>query len=383
METKACSSQEHCPVEHLATILAQCREEILEEWCARTADLLRSLHLDKTTLTDHIPAVVDQVIGDLTTRREDAGVTEKMQIVSPHGAQRVGDGLDIGEVVEEFGLLRAAFTTVMDRHGLCITGEAARIINRRIDFTLRDAVVTFADLQARNLKTLDEEHLAFVVHDLRTPLSVIVLLAYVLEKERAENVNSDETLELMKRNCKRMDKNIKRMMKEHAERSQGHNVFHPQSRNFELWPMVQELCVDLRTAAAEKSIKIINKVPYLMTVWGDAGLVTQVLQNLLSNAFAHAPGGQVVITAKEDEKCICCCVQDDGKGIPVELLPTIFEKHVTTSERPGSGLGLAIVKKIVEGHGGSVSVESSAAAGTTICFTLPMESDGSSDDAAT
>ncbi len=369
------SDNEHSSVEHLAKVFVECRQEILDEWRLQTGKLLKDLALDRATLTDHVPVLVDEVIGDLSGRREAAGpagpmVGEKTR----HGLQRVIDGLDVGEVVEEFNLLRTAFFTVMDRHDLYIVGEAARILNRRIDDSVRAAVTAFAEQQARNLKAKEDEHLAFIVHDLRTPLNAIVLLAEELKADRDDDVqaNSDETFELLKRNCARVMEQVNRVMKGHAKSSDPHETFAPQCRTFELWPIVQALKVDFRAVAAKDRIEVVNDIPPLLTVWADAGLISTVLQNLLGNAFKHTPNGKVVIAAGTDAGNVTCRVQDSGTGIPAELLPKVFEKHMTSSGEPGAGLGLAIVKQIVEAHGGTISVESTPGAGTTLSFTLPV-----------
>jgi signal transduction histidine kinase len=87
-----------------------------------------------------------------------------------HGVQRFHDGLDVGEVVAEYNLLRVAFITVAERHHFYLVGEAARIINHRIDEAVRMAVMAFAAQQALIHKEHEDQHLAFIVHDLRTPL---------------------------------------------------------------------------------------------------------------------------------------------------------------------------------------------------------------------
>ena len=369
------SDNEHSSVEHLAKVFGECRDEILDEWRLQTSKLLSDLKLDRATLTDHVPILVDEIIGDLTSRREAASPAGPMEgEKTRHGLQRVIDGLDVGEVVEEFNLLRAAFFTVMDRHDLYLVGEAARILNRRVDDSVRAAVVAFAEQQARNLKKQDEEHLAFIVHDLRTPLNAIVLLAEELKMTRddAAQAESDETFALLKRNCARVMDQIKRVMEGHAKSSKPDDTFQPQCRSFELWPIVQVVKVDFRAVAAKAGIEVVNKIPHLLTVWADAELISTVLQNLLGNAFKHAPNGKVVITAGTEAGSVICRVQDNGAGIPAEMLPKIFDKHVSSSDEPGRGLGLAIVKQIVEAHRGTVSVESTPGEGTTFTFTMPV-----------
>ena len=148
-------------------------------------------------------------------------------------------------------------------------------------------------------------------------------------------------------------------------------VFRPERRQFELWPLVQRLIHDLRPLASKDGIEVRNSVPRSLIVDADAGLLAQIFQNLLGNACKYAARGRVVICAQEQDRVVTCSVQDNGAGIPPEMLPKVFDKLETDPDKEGSGLGLAIVKQIVEAHGGAVNVESTLGEGATFTFTLP------------
>jgi signal transduction histidine kinase len=100
-----------------------------------------------------------------------------------------------------------------------------------------------------------------------------------------------------------------------------------------------------------------------------------VLANLLANAISHTPaGGSVRVTARRATSSVTVEVQDNGSGIPPELLPRVFDRFVKGPGSRGSGLGLAIAKDVVAAHGGKIVAESPPGAGTTIRFTLPTDS---------
>jgi signal transduction histidine kinase len=117
--------------------------------------------------------------------------------------------------------------------------------------------------------------------------------------------------------------------------------------------------------------------PDLPLVSVDPERLKQVLRNLLENSLAYTPEhGNVCIEAHPHNGMVQVSVQDTGVGIASEHLPYIFERFYRadrsrTRSTGGAGIGLAIVKKIVEAHGGQVSVESVLEKGTTINFTLP------------
>lgn len=365
---------ELCSPERLAEVLCRCQDEIITEWRAQASQLLAELNLDKPTITDHLPDVIAEITRDLALSRDGTLSAEHTRGSPPaHGVQRFHDGLDAGEVVAEYNLLRVAFNTVAERHGLYIAGDAARIINHRIDEAVRMAVMAFAAQQALIRKEQDDEHLAFIAHDLRTPLNAVSLLVeelkYVMdEKALAE---AGELFESLKRNLVRVGDLIKRVLDTKAQPSGAGSSFRPERRTFDLWPLVQRLILDLHAVAAKNDIEVVSEIPRTLTVFADAGLISQVFQNLLGNAFKYAARGRVTVSASEDAGTITCVVHDNGAGIPLEMLSKVFDKLATDPDMEGTGLGLAIVKQIVEAHGGTVSAESVHGAGATFTFTIP------------
>jgi two-component system sensor histidine kinase HydH len=113
----------------------------------------------------------------------------------------------------------------------------------------------------------------------------------------------------------------------------------------------------------------------------DAGALKQVLLNLLINAQqAMDGGGELMIrTQRRSDKAVVQ-VSDTGRGIPAERLATIFRPYYS-SRSGGTGLGLATAKKIVESHGGAISVHSEPGKGTSFTIEFPLAgSDGTSDE---
>jgi len=348
----------------------------MNEWRLQASHLLRELDLDHLTLTDHLPDLVAEITHDIALLCDGrTSGSETKESPPNHGVQRFRDGLDVGEVVAEYNLLRVAFTTVAERHDLYLVGEAARVINRRIDEAVRLAVMAFAAEQTAIRKGEADEHLAFIAHDLRTPLNAVSLLVDELKYglDLKTLADTGDLFEILRRNLQRVEDLIKRVVEAKAQPAALGSSCRPERRTFELWPLVQRLILDLRAVSSQHEIEVKNEIPSSLTVFADASLITQVYQNLLGNAFAYTAQGRVVVSASETGEMVTCLVRDNGTGIPPALLPKIFDKLVTDPERSGTGLGLAIVKQIVEAHGGSVHVESSPAAGASFTFTLPQQ----------
>jgi signal transduction histidine kinase len=108
----------------------------------------------------------------------------------------------------------------------------------------------------------------------------------------------------------------------------------------------------------------------------DAAFVERALTNLVSNAIKFTPsGGTVVLRLAVEDAWLVIAVSDTGAGIPRDELASIFEKYRRGRDSAaveGSGLGLFIVKSVVEGHGGTVAVESSVGTGSTFTIRLPL-----------
>ena len=365
---------EHCSAEHIAEVLSGCQEEIIAEWRVQAHQLLQKLDLDKLTITDHLPDIIAEITRDLRHNREGVLSEEHTRGSPPvHGVQRFHDGLDVGEVVAEYNLLRVAFITVAERHNLYLVGETARIINLRIDQAVRLAVMSFAAQQALIRKEQQDEHLAFIAHDLRTPLNAVCLLVDQLKYGLPDKAlhETGNLFEILQRNLQRVEQLIKKVLENQAPATPLGSSFRPELRTFELWPLVQRLILDLKSVASKHDVEVVNEIPHELTVYADAGLISQVFQNLLGNAFKYAAQGRVTVSAREDAGRVTCVVRDNGAGIPLEMLAKVFEKSATDPDKEGTGLGLAIVKQIVDAHGGTVLAESTLGAGAKFTFTIP------------
>lgn len=130
-------------------------------------------------------------------------------------------------------------------------------------------------------------------------------------------------------------------------------------------------------ATAEAGIRLeVESTPGLR-IHASRSLIQRAVGNLVENAIAHTPpGGEIRVTTTENSGRIHVTVCDTGCGIPAEAIPFVFDRFYRvqsdrSSTSGGSGLGLAIVRRIVELHGGEVSLQSAIGAGTTVTLLLP------------
>ena len=213
---------------------------------------------------------------------------------------------------------------------------------------------------------------ADVAHELRTPLSILQgnlegILDGVYQPD-AEHIDLllDET-----RRLNRLVEDLRTLsLAEAGQLSLQHEPVD-----------LAELLGDVATSfsgqaeASGVNLKVtIEPGPEALIVTGDAGRLDQVLNNLVANALQHTlAGGTITLSAARSPGGMCLKVADNGRGIPAEDLPNIFDRFWRGDERrqSGTGLGLAIARQLVQAHGGSISVESQLNQGSTFTINLP------------
>ncbi len=137
---------------------------------------------------------------------------------------------------------------------------------------------------------------------------------------------------------------------------------------------VQEVVDFLREDFSERQIAIHTRLEYRGVVSLDKGKMRRVLVNIAGNtrdALNGRPGNFTIASRRQDDQVVLELI-DDGPGIPPEILPNLFQPFVTHGKAHGTGLGLAISKKIVEDHGGTISVMTGLPQGAGFVITLPL-----------
>lgn len=223
------------------------------------------------------------------------------------------------------------------------------------------------------LKTARNEFLASISHELRTPLTYIKGYADVLSRPGITNDEKEEFVGIIREETEQLNVLIRNLF-ELAKMDQNKFVIHREK--VVLGELIHSLAEHTRPAYAEKNITLsVSCRPDIM-VYVDSERIQQVLLNVLDNARKHSfEGGQVTVEVNEIDQNITIVITDEGKGIPKEDLPNIFNRLYRVEKSRsrisgGTGLGLAIAKEIVESHGGNIEIKSEAGKGTSVIITL-------------
>ncbi|HEV2056590.1 MAG TPA: ATP-binding protein, partial [Methylomirabilota bacterium] len=148
--------------------------------------------------------------------------------------------------------------------------------------------------------------------------------------------------------------------------------------DYSLKEVVQTVVTALEPLAAEKKLALtVTLAPDLPVGHGDDRRLSQVLLNLVGNAVKFTDAGEVRVAARVLDGAFVVSVSDTGPGIAPEDQQRIFEEFQqadtsNTRKKGGTGLGLSIAKRIIELHGGRISVESASGKGSTFSFTVPV-----------
>jgi signal transduction histidine kinase len=230
--------------------------------------------------------------------------------------------------------------------------------------------------QLRDLDQMKDQLVGSVSHELRTPLTSIGGYTEMLLSGEFGDLNADqqEFVEVVDRNTRRLNRLIDDIL--FVSRVDAGRLSLERS-----WVDVAEVAaasvVAARPRAEQGEVRLeVNTSGTLPQVWVDATRLTQLFDNLVSNAVKFTPpGGTIRVTLTGTEETVQIDVADTGMGIPEEEVDRLFERFFRTSnvgEVAGTGLGLSIVKSIVEVHDGTISVTSAEGVGTTFHVELPV-----------
>ncbi len=228
------------------------------------------------------------------------------------------------------------------------------------------------------VERLKNEFISTVSHELRTPMTSIKGYTDLLFLGMAGGLSDAQRsfLQIIKSNADRLTALVNDILDiSRIETGRIRLTIEP----LDLASLITQVVRAFQEQYREKGLKLEwMEVPGLPQVRGDADRVTQVLNNLLANAWQYTPsGGRVTVSLRQRDGFLQVDVADTGIGIGPDDLPRVFDRfyradHPLVQEAGGTGLGLAIVKMFVEMLGGEIWVESELGVGSVFSFTLPL-----------
>ena len=303
----------------------------------------------------------EEVLGDLTVRRagsEDVSLRE----------------LSLSTMLRDAEAVRAEEIVISVPDGESVTALINATPIRSQGGEVESFVITIQDMSPlEEMERLRTDFLATVSHELRAPLSSIKGSAATLAESWAslDPAELDQFFRIIEQEADRMSSLITDLL----------DVARIETGSFSISPapvgvavLIDEARNTYLTAGGSENIRI-ELPPDLPLVMADRRRMVQVIINLLSNAARYSPDSQLIrVTAEHQGVYVAISVSDQGRGIPADRLPHLFQKFSSSNDqRSDYGLGLAICKGIVDAHGGRIWAESRGPGlGATFTFILPI-----------
>ena len=366
----------------LSHFIRENREEILTQWETFAGARPATTSMDVVALRDHAGAMLDAIARDLEipeTEQERAdksrGVRDaaeaEMTAATRHGLGRAASGFSVDSMLAEFRALRASVIDLWRRAqrqaGPQELEEMTRF-NEAIDQAIAESMSRYTS----EVDMTRDRFFAVLGHDLRTPLGVILTSSKFLLDTRKLDEMQRSVVEGMEHSGQRMIELVKDLLDLALTRlGSGIPV---KCAPMDLSELLRDVVVEAGASSGNSRIEL-DASGSLVGSW-DRARLAQAFGNLVGNAVQHgAPNEPIRVVARSDrQRMVTVAITNEGVPIPADEIGGLFEAMKSTTEgrdRRHLGLGLYIVAKIVEAHGGSVDVRSSAAEGTTFIVSLP------------
>ena len=220
------------------------------------------------------------------------------------------------------------------------------------------------------LQEMQKEFIDIAAHELRTPIQPILGLSEFLQSKINDNEQRG-LIDIISRNAKRLQRLTEDILDVTKIESQSLQL---KKERFDLNEAITNILAEYQSQVKKtNNVKTIFTSEDNLFVEADKGRLTQVISNLLSNAFKFTQEGSIIISVKKVNHSINISIKDTGLGIDPAILPILFTKFAKEKLSPGTGLGLYISKSIIEAHGGIIWANNNRdGRGATFAFSIPL-----------
>lgn len=356
-------------------------ERIVSAWETFARTLLPAAGgLSRLRLRDHAEEVLAAIAADLETPQADFEQAEKSKgrgnehrmeaVGKAHATLRIEDSFTLGQLGAEYRALRASVLSLFARAGGNDMQQVTRF-NEAIDEALAEATERYMLVMNRTR----DQFLAVLGHDLRTPLSAILMSAARMSREGGVGAKAASRI---LSSGERMTRMVNDLLDLTRTRLGTGIPIAP--RRVDLDALCREVVSEIGAAHPECRLDLHSEGD-LRGHW-DSDRLSQVLSNLIGNARQHGEHNRpIAVTARGEAEGVVIDIHNEGSPIPPVLLSSIFEpmvRHARDCEEDAGatslGLGLHIAREVVLAHGGTVTVTSRAGEGTTFSVRLPRRS---------
>lgn len=359
-------------VESAHEILTARSDEVLTRWREMVRGTLLPASIPTIELNDHLPLFLEEIIAALRddgAEAEDPGAPAIGQTAAEHGEQRLRLGFSLDAVVREYGALRDAIIDTLRAAGAQLSFREVQVVFDSVISGIAHAVSEYSRQRNSELHRQHNEHVAFIAHELRSPLSSAMMALTLLQ--RAGHIPADNRAALaLERGLQKMREGIDHSLNL-ARSAAGVEL---RLERVRLASLFEEAELAAASEAQDRRVTLHVVIPEEVEVEVDLRLIRSALDNLVRNAVKYSVvGGSVELRASVVGGLICIEVEDCCGGLPPGMVEEAFAPFVrgeTTSA--GFGLGLAIAKLAVDAHGGAIRVQNLPTKGCIFVLELPI-----------
>ena len=296
---------------------------------------------------------------------------DRVQRLTSH----LGSPAGIAEVRYRLRSAEGQYRWFLDRYRPIVddAGRVSKWLGTSID--IHDLIT--AEQALKDTDRRKDEFLATLAHELRNPLAPIRNALEIVRQAELDRATTTRVLDMMERQLVQLVRliddllDLSRITRDRIELRRERTTLASVvgSAVETVRPLIAERVHELRIAMPTEEIRL----------WADPTRLSQIIANLLHNAAKYTdPGGHITLRAERREQELILSVEDDGIGIPPDLLPVIFDMfrqspHTVARSLGGLGIGLTLVRRLVELHGGSIEAMSPGSGlGSRFTVRLPL-----------
>ena len=354
----------------LDTFISKNRENILVQARARVAGRCAP-KATTVELTDGLPLFLDQLGAAL--RRMESGQNADHSAIektaSAHGGELLRMGLNVGQVVHDYGDICQVITALAIEQETRISSEEFKTLNLCLDDAIAEAVTEFSRLRERGLASEETERLGVLAHELRNLINTASLTFESIRSGRVAPGGS--TGVLLARSLAGLSDLIDRSL---AEVRLDAGIDHLEV--ISVADLVEETAIGASLQAAARKIELtVAPVDPSVEIRGDRQILGAAIGNLLQNAFKFSTRhGNVSLKVRVTEGRVAFEVEDECGGLPPGRATDLFRPYEQRSaDRTGVGLGLAICLKAAKAHGGELLVRDLPGKGCVFSIVVPLQ----------
>lgn len=296
------------------------------------------------------------------------------------------EGSRLSEIIRDLDLHEAFRIAIQRQSASDVRLALSRTGQRKFDVHVAPMVIDdrphaigffYETTQIDRLESVRQEFLSNISHELRTPLTSILAFVETLEDGALDDRETAQRfLGVIRRNAERMHTLIADILELSLIESGNVSI---ELREVDLHKTVDNVIGELAARAKERNVRLINEVPFGLTIRADHVRLEQMLTNLIDNGIKfNRKDGSVSVGNESAGTRDVISVTDTGEGILPEHASRIFERFyrvdkARSRDMGGTGLGLAIVKHLAKLHGGEVTLDSDLGKGTTFRIELPRQ----------